>query len=143
MIAIGRFRLGQRGLGILAVILIIISSYALFFYFQREIQEQVKLQLFKEQEGKEQAKLATQQVIRPLTWVLISQWDLSILDGISNSKYLQEGQFLGQGIRQLATEKYAQMSDIPVDRLFILNNEDIVVVEESNSSVAGWVTSSL
>ena len=133
MIAIGRFRLGQRGLGILAVILIIISSYALFFYFQREIQEQVKLQLFKEQEGRQLT--STQQIAAHMGSDLTVV--LSILDGISNSKYLQEGQFLGQGIRQLATEKYAQMSDIPVDRLFILNNEDIVVVEESNSSVAG------
>ncbi len=133
MIAIGRFRLGLRGLGILAVILIIISSYALFFYFQREIQEQVKLQLFKEQEGRQLT--STQQIAAHMGSDLTVV--LSILDGISNSKYLQEGQFLGQGIRQLATEKYAQMSDIPVDRLFILNNEDIVVVEESNSSVAG------
>jgi signal transduction histidine kinase len=130
VIAIGRIRLGLRGLGILAVILIIISSYALFFYFQREIQEQVKLQIFKEQE--ERQLTSTEQIAShmgsDLTMVL------SILDGISNSKYLQEGQFYGQGIRTLATEKYAQMSDIPVDRLFILNNEDIVLVEVGNSS---------
>lgn len=130
MIAIGRIRLGLKGLGILAIILIIISSYALFFYFQREIQEQVKLQLFKEQE--ERQLTSTQQIASHMGSDLTVV--LSILDGISNSKYLQEGQFYGQGIKQLATEKYAQMSDIPVDRLFILNNEDVVLVEVSNSS---------
>jgi signal transduction histidine kinase len=130
VIAIGRIRLGLRGLGILAIILIIISSYALFFYFQREIQEQVKLQLFKEQE--ERQLTSTQQIASHMGSDLTVV--LSILDGISNSKYLQEGQFYGQGIKQLATEKYAQMSDIPVDRLFILNNEDVVLVEVSNSS---------
>jgi signal transduction histidine kinase len=122
-------RVGVRGFGILAVILIIISSYALFFYFQGEIREQVKLQLFKEQE--ERQLTSTQQIASHMGSDLTVV--LSILDGISNSKYLQEGQFYGQDIRQLAREKYAQMSET-VDRMFILNNEDIVLVEASNSS---------
>src|ERR671918_648396 len=58
---------------------------------------------------------------------------LSILDGISNSKSLQEGQLYGQEIGQLATEKYAQMSE-RVDSLFVLNNEDIVVGGAGNLS---------
>jgi hypothetical protein len=41
-----RITLGIRGLGILAVISIIISSYALFFYFQNQTLQQVKSQLF-------------------------------------------------------------------------------------------------
>src|SRR5918992_3423633 len=44
----------------------------------------------------------------------------------SFSKYLQDGQFYGQEIRQIVTERYAQMSD-RADSLFVLNNEDIVV----------------
>jgi signal transduction histidine kinase len=124
---IKRMRLGIRGFGILTVILIIISSYALFFYFQHEIQEQVKLQLFKEQEGRQLT--STQQISAHMGSDLTVV--LSILDGISNSKYLQEGQFYGQDIRQLATEKYAQMSQT-VDRLFILNSQDVVVVETKN-----------
>ncbi|HJY15837.1 MAG TPA: ATP-binding protein, partial [Nitrososphaeraceae archaeon] len=51
---------------------------------------------------------------------------VSILDGISNSKYLQEGEFYSQEIKQLVTEKYTQMSD-RVDSLFVFNSEDIVV----------------
>jgi signal transduction histidine kinase len=113
---------GIRGFGILAVILIIISSYALFFYFQSETHKQLNSQLFEEQKDRQQG--STQQIANhmgsDLTLIL------SILDGISNSKYLQDGQFYGQEIRQLATEKYAQMSD-RVDSLFVLNNEDIVV----------------
>jgi signal transduction histidine kinase len=126
---ITRIRLGIRGFGILAVILIIISSYALFFYFQREILEQVKSQLFEEQ--KERQLGSTKQIANyagsDLTLVL------SILDGISNSKYLQEGQFYDQEIKELATEKYAQMSE-RVDSLFILNNQDIVVGGAGNLS---------
>ncbi|MDQ3977307.1 MAG: hypothetical protein M3264_12350, partial [Thermoproteota archaeon] len=129
MTEIRRIRLGIREFGILAVILIIISSYALFFYFQRQTQEQLNSQLFEEQ--KERQLGSTQQIAdhmgSDLTIIL------SILDGISNSKYLQEGQLYGQEIRQLATEKYAQMSG-RVDSLFILNNEDIVVGGAGNLS---------
>jgi signal transduction histidine kinase len=126
---IRRNRLGIKGFGILAVILIITSSYTLFFYFQREIQVQIKSQLFEDQEERQLG--STQQIAAHMGSDLTVI--LSILDGISNSKYLQEGQFYGQEIKQLATEKYAQMSET-VDRLFILNNEDIVLVEATNSS---------
>jgi signal transduction histidine kinase len=124
---IRRIRLGIRGFGILAAILIIISSYALFFYFQRQTHEQLNSQLFEEEKGRQQE--STQQIANnigsDLTLIL------STLDGISNSKYLQEDQFYGQEIKQLATEKYAQMSD-RVDSLFVLNSEDIVVSGAGN-----------
>ena len=117
-----RNKWGIRGFGILAVILIIISSYAMFFYFQRQTHEQLNSQLFEEQKERQQG--STQQIANhigsDLTLIL------SIIDGVSNSKYLQEGEFYGQEIKELATEKYAQMSD-RVDSLFFLNSEDIVV----------------
>jgi len=129
VIAKRRISFGIRGLGILAVVLIILSSYALFFYFQNQTLQQVKLQLFEEQ--KQRQIDSTQQVAgfigSDLTLVL------SILDGISNSKYLQDGQFYGLEAKQLATEKYAQMSET-VDRLFILDAQDVVVVGAGNSS---------
>ena len=129
MIPTRQIRLGIRGFGIIAVILIIISSYALFFYFQNQTLQQVKSQLFDEQS---QRQIGTTQRIAgfmgsDLTLVL------SYLDGISNSKYLQDGQFYGQGIRQLVTEKYAQISET-VDTLFILDTQDIAVVGAGNSS---------
>jgi signal transduction histidine kinase len=129
VIAKRRITFGIRGLGILAVVLIILSSYALFFYFQNQTLQQVKSQLFDEQS---QRQIGTTQRIAgfigsDLTLVL------SYLDGISNSKYLQDGQFYSQEITQLATEKYAQMSE-SVDRLFILDAQDVVVVGAGNTS---------
>ena len=129
MTEIRRIRLGIRGFGILAVILIIISSYALFFYFQRQTHEQLNSQLFEEQRERELG--STQQIANHIGSDLTII--LSILDGISNSKYAQEGQLYGQEIGQLATEKYAQMSE-RVDSLFVLNNEDIVVGGAGNLS---------
>ena len=129
MIPTRQIRLGIRGFGIIAVILIIISSYALFFYFQNQSLEQVKSQLF---DDERQRQIGTTQRIAgfigsDLTLVL------SYLDGISNSKYLQDGQFYGQEIKQLATEKYAQISET-VDTLFVLDTQDIAVVGAGNSS---------
>jgi signal transduction histidine kinase len=126
---IRRIRLGIRGFGILAVLLIIISSYALFFYFQRQAHEQLNSQLFEDQSERQLG--STQQIANHMGSDLTVI--LSILDGISNSKYAQEGQLYGQEIGQLATEKYAQMSE-RVDSLFILNNEDIVVGGAGNLS---------
>jgi signal transduction histidine kinase len=124
-----RIRLGIRGFGILAVVLIIISSYALFFYFQNQTLQQVKSQLFEEQKQRQigQTQRITSFIGSDLTLVL------SFLDGISNSKYLQDGQFYGQEIKQLATEKYAQISET-VDRVFILDAQDITVVGAGDSS---------
>ncbi|HET6799667.1 MAG TPA: hypothetical protein VFH25_03815, partial [Nitrososphaeraceae archaeon] len=129
MIPTRKIRLGIRGLGIIAVILIIISSYALFFYFQNQTLQQVKSQLF---EDERQRQIGTTQRIAgfigsDLTLVL------SYLDGISNSKYLQDDQLYGQEIRQFATEKYTQISET-VDTLFILDAQDVAVVGVGNSS---------
>src|SRR5918996_793934 len=129
VIAKRRITLGIRGLGILAVILIIVSSYALFFYFQNQTLQQVKSTLFEEQKQRQIG--STQQIAgfmgSDLTIIL------SFLDGISNSKYLQDDQFYGQEIKQLATEKYEQMCKT-VDRIFILDAQDVAVVGAGNSS---------
>ncbi|MDQ5842155.1 MAG: sensor histidine kinase [Thermoproteota archaeon] len=129
MIAKRRITLGIRGLGIVAVISIILSSYALFFYFQNQTLQQVKSQLFEEQ--RERQLGSTEQIANHIGSDLTVI--LSILDGMSDSKYLQEGQIYGQQIRQLATEKYAQMNE-KVDSLFVLNNEDIVIGGAGNLS---------
>jgi signal transduction histidine kinase len=124
-----RITLGIREFGILAVILIIVSSYTLFFYFQNQTLQQVKSQLFEEQKQRQIG--STQRIAgfmgSDLTLVL------SFLDGISNSKCLQDGEFYGQEIKELATEKYAQMSKT-VDRLFVLDAQDVAVVGAGNSS---------
>ncbi|HEX6254024.1 MAG TPA: sensor histidine kinase [Nitrososphaera sp.] len=129
MTAKRRITLGIRGLGFLAVVLIIISSYALFFYFQNQTLQQLNSQLFEEEKQRQIG--STQRIAgfmgSDLTLVL------SFLDGISNSKYLQDDQFYGQEIKQLATEKYAQMSET-VDTLFVLDAQDIAVVGAGNSS---------
>jgi signal transduction histidine kinase len=60
---------------------------------------------------------------------------LSILDGLSNSRYLQDGDFYDDAVKTLASEKYLQMDAI-VDNLFLLNKDDRVVFGVNNSSNA-------
>ncbi len=124
-----RIRLGMREFGILTIILIMISSYTIFFYLQEESRNQIKLQLLEKQKERqlESTDKVADHIGSDLTLIL------SYLDGISNSKYLQDGEFYGSEIKELAKEKYSQMKTI-VDKVFILNKEDIVVFGISNSS---------
>jgi signal transduction histidine kinase len=119
----------MRGLGIIAIVLTMVSSYAAFFYIQEESRKQIKLQLLDEQRDRqlESTDEVANHIGSDLTLIL------SFLDGISNSKYLQDGQFYGGEIKELATDKYSQMNMV-VDKLFILNEEDVVVFGVSNSS---------
>jgi signal transduction histidine kinase len=119
----------MREFGVFAIILIMISSYALFFYLQERAREQIKFQLLEEQKERqlESTDAVADHIGSDLTLIL------SMLDGISNSKYLQDGQFYDDEIKELAAEKYSQMNTI-VDKIFILNKEDIVVFGVSNSS---------
>lgn len=108
-----------------------ISSYVLFFSLQDATRNQIKSQLFEEQRKRQldSTSAIASHIGSDLTLIV------SYLDGISNSKYMQEGEghLYDGGIKQLATEKYSQMNKI-VDKLFILNNQDVVVFGISNSS---------
>lgn len=82
--AVSGSKFGMKEFGILAVIMIMISSYAAFLYFQEENRKQVKLQLFEEQ--RQRQLVSTDRIAdhigSDLTLIL------SILYGISNSKCL-------------------------------------------------------
>lgn len=106
-----------------------VFSYALFYYLQEENRREIKLQVFEKQKDEQLASTdsVAKHIGSDLTLIL------SYLDGIANSKYLQDGDFYGIGIKQLTTQKYSQMNNI-VDKLFILNNKDIVVFGVSNST---------
>lgn len=119
----------MREFGIIAVVLIMVSTYVAFSYLQEESRKQIKLQLLDEQRERqlESTNEVANHIGSDLTLIL------SFLDGISNSKYLQDGQFYSAEIKELATDKYSQMNMV-VDKLFILNEEDVVVFGVSNST---------
>jgi signal transduction histidine kinase len=122
-------KLGIRELGIFSVILIIISPYIIFFYLEDETRKEIKLRLLEEQRERQLTSTVdiTDHIGSDLTLIL------SFLDGLSNSKYLQDGHFYNNEVKELANEKYSQMNTI-VDKLFILNKDDVVVYGASNSS---------
>lgn len=122
-------KLGIREFGIFSVILIIISTYVIFFYLEGETRKEIKQRLLEEQRERQLASTVeiTDHIGSDLTLIL------SFLDGLSNSKYLQDDHFYSNEIKELANEKYSQMNTI-VDKLFILNKDDVVVYGVSNSS---------
>jgi signal transduction histidine kinase len=121
----------MREVGVLAIVLIVISSLMAFLYSQDQTQKQVRAQLVEEQKARqlESTENVANHAGSDLT--LIS----SILEGLSSSRYLQEGDFSSDAMKTLANEKYLQM-DTLVGNLFILNKHDIVVFNIGNSSNA-------
>jgi hypothetical protein len=50
---------------------------------------------------------------------------MSMLDGLENSIYLQQGELGSDKTKKLIQEKYNKFNSI-IDRLFILNKDDIM-----------------
>jgi hypothetical protein len=135
----------EREIAIISIILIIISSNGLLFYFQNLTENDVRNNLFEQQ--KQRQVQATQEITRhigsDITLVMI------MLDGLRNSIYLQEGQTSSDSTKKLLEEKYVQFNHI-IDRLFILNKDNIMTLSLAPSgsdtflnadfSLRDWVT---
>lgn len=52
---------------------------------------------------------------------------MSMLDGLENSIYLQQGELDSDKTKKLFQEKYNKFNSI-IDRLFILNKDDIMTL---------------
>ena len=52
---------------------------------------------------------------------------MNMLDGLTKSVYLQEGDHSGDGLKMLTEEKFKQFNTI-VNRLLILDKDDVVTI---------------
>jgi signal transduction histidine kinase len=112
-----------KGIGIISTILIIVISYGLFFYLQNVTEENVKNSLFVQQRDRqiESTKAMGQHISSDLHWIM------SILQGLSDSTYLQQGELYGDRIEKLMSERFDQINTITkVDGLFIADKDDII-----------------
>ncbi len=107
---------------IISIIVIVILSYGLFFYLQSITENNIRFSLF------EQQKMRQIDSTQDISEHIGSDISLavSMLDGLANSFYLQQGDVAGDGIKKLMKQKYAQFNTI-IDRLFILDKDDIMV----------------
>jgi signal transduction histidine kinase len=123
-----------KAIGIISIVLIIIISYSLFFYFQDITEDNVKKSLFEQQRERqmESTKAMAQHISSDLQSVMY------ILQGLADSTYLQQGELYGDRVDKLMRERFDQINNITrVDGLFIADRDDIItynIVTEGHRS---------
>lgn len=112
----------EKEIGIVLIISIIVSSNGLLFFLQNAIEVDLRRTTFEQQRDLQlqSTKEIAQHIESDITLVL------SMLNGLANSVYLQEGELGSERTTKLLEENYAN-SDLTIDRLFVLNNDDIMV----------------
>src|SRR5918911_2206107 len=111
-----------KKLAIIAIVLIIVISYGLFFYLQNNTESNIRNSLF-EQQKRRQIE-STQALSRHISSDLDSI--MARLQSLANSVSLQQGDILSNKTKRLMEQMYVQMNNITtVDRLFILDENNI------------------
>ena len=123
-----------KEVGVICTILIIVISYGLFFYQQSVTEESVRNGLFIEQRERqiESTKAMAQHIGSDLSLVA------SILQGLSDTSYLQNGELYGDRVDKLMRVRFDQINNITrVDGLFIADRDDVItynIVTEGHRS---------
>jgi signal transduction histidine kinase len=115
-----------RMIVIICIILIVSISYGLFFYLQNNTESNIKNSLFEQQKQLqiESTKALAQHISSDLDSIMAR------LQGLANSEYLQQGELVSANkTGKLLQEYFLEMNAItPVNRLFILNKDNIVTL---------------
>lgn len=134
-----RLFLGKvKQIGIVSIISIVVLSYGLFFYVQGITENNVKNSLFEQQKDRQlESVIGISQNIE-------SDIDLMILmlDGLANSAYFQDAELYSEQAKKLMEEKYQQFDTI-VDRLFVLDKNDVVTLSITQSGSETFVGNDL
>jgi hypothetical protein len=112
----------EKEIGIILIISIIVSSNGLLFYLQNGIEVDLRRTTFEQQRDLQlqSTKEIAQHIESDVTLVL------SMLNGLANSLYLQQGELGSERSIMLLEETYAK-SNLTIDRLFVLDNDDVMV----------------
>ena len=113
----------RKEIGIISVFLIIISSFGLFFYQQNITEQNVKNSIFTQYKDRqiESTRAIAEHISSDLKLLR------SILQGIADSTYLQQGVLYGDKIDKLVQEKFPDVNNVTkVDGLFIADENNIV-----------------
>ena len=113
-------------IGIISVISIVIFSFALFYYMQTLTEDNVRSSLLTEQVDRQQAasKSLSQHIGSDLSLVM------TVLDGLTNSAYMQGGDIYSDKTNRLIQEKFDLIDDI-IDKIFVLDKNDVVTTSLS------------
>jgi hypothetical protein len=115
-----------QNISIISIICIIAISYGLIFYVQHITEQEVKKSVFEQEinRQRESAKAISEHISSDLNLIM------TMLYGLANSVYLQEGDFSSNKAQNLVKEHYDKFSNI-INRLFILDDDDIVTINLS------------
>jgi signal transduction histidine kinase len=113
-------------IGIISVISIVIFSFALFYYIQTLTENNVRSSLLTEQVDRQRAASSSlsQHIGSDLSLVM------TVLDGLTNSAYMQSGDIFSNKTNHLIQEKFNLIDDI-IDKIFVLDKNDVVTTSLS------------
>ena len=116
----------RKEIGLISVVVIIISSFSLFFYQQNITEQNVKNSIFAQYKDRQiESTLAISEHISSDLKLL-----KSILQGIADSSLLQQGLLYGDRIDKMMREKFSEVNNVTkVDTIFIADKDDIVSYE--------------
>lgn len=112
----------EKEIGIVLIISIIVSSNGFLFFLQNTIEVDLRMTTFERQRELQlqSTKEIAQRIESDVTLVLY------MLNGLENSVYLQQGELGSERTTRLLEETYAN-SNLTIDRLFVLDNDDVMV----------------
>jgi hypothetical protein len=112
-----------REVSIISIIFIIVISNVLLFYLQNITEHDLRDSLFEQQKQRQldSTKEISQHIGSDLSLVM------SMLDGLENSIYLQQGELVSDKTKKFVQEKYNKFNAI-IDRLFILNKDGVMTL---------------
>jgi signal transduction histidine kinase len=118
------------------MILIIAASYSLLFYQQYIAEQNIRNSIFQEYKNN-QIK-----VTEALSKHISSDLRLvsSILQGLSDSSYLQQGELYGDRVEKLVAERYNQINNISkIDGLFIADKNNVITHNKVSAAQRSFV----
>ena len=116
----------RKEIGIISVVVIIISSFSLFFYQQNITEQNVKNSIFAQYKDRqiESTQAISEHISSDLKLLK------SILQGIADSSLLQQGLLYDDRIDKMMQEKFSEVNNVTkVDTIFIADKDDIVSYE--------------
>jgi signal transduction histidine kinase len=134
-----RLFLGKvKQIGIISIISIVILSYGLFFYVQGITENNVKNSLFEQQKDRQLESVIgiSQNIESDINLMIL------MLDGLANSAYFQHAELYSEQAKKLMEEKYQQFDTI-IDRLFVLDKNDVVTSSITQSGSETFVGNDL
>jgi signal transduction histidine kinase len=110
-------------MGIVAVVIISVFSFVLFFYAQELTREQIRQSVF------EQHKATQIEATRRISEHIGTDLNLiaKTVEGLTNSYYLQRGDLSSDNAKALIEEKYKELSP-KISSLLILDSDNIVAI---------------